>query len=236
MRYDVAAAVAQIDANPSAWNRHRDRTVREGPHACVDDIWVRFNPIGNMADDPVAFFRGEHVSEWYPVADEIPAARALAKQVFADVGGTRLGGVLITRVPAGGKVLPHVDSGWHAGYYEKFAVQLRGNEQQTFHFENSSLSALPGESYTFDNSKLHWVTNDSDEDRMTLIVCIRRDNPMLRREEHIPFDMYFASIASMQVHPGAGTKEHRKMTLEECCHMALQMLDIRRSVISGEEN
>lgn len=54
---------------------------------------------------------------------------------------------------------------------------------------------------------------------------------MLYDDERIPFDMYFASLTSMQVHPGAGTKEHRKLTLEECRDMALQMIDIRRNVV-----
>lgn len=57
---------------------------------------------------------------------------------------------------------------------------------------------------------------------------------ILRPEEHIPFDMYFASLASMQVHPGAGTKEHRKLSLEECRQMALEMMKIRREVIEKE--
>jgi hypothetical protein len=38
----------------------------------------------------------------------------------------------------------------------------------------------------------------------------------------------------MQYHPGAGTKEHRKLTLEECRDLALQMVAIRRNV--SEEN
>jgi hypothetical protein len=55
---------------------------------------------------------------------------------------------------------------------------------------------------------------------------------MLSDHERIAFDMYFASIASMQAHPGAGSKEHRKLTLEECRDMALQMIDVRRSVMN----
>jgi len=58
---------------------------------------------------------------------------------------------------------------------------------------------------------------------------------MLNDKERITFDMYFASLASMQVHPGAGTKEHRKLTLEECRDMALQMIEIRRHVVSEEK-
>lgn len=44
---------------------------------------------------------------------------------------------------------------------------------------------------------------------------------MLREDEKIAFDMYFASIASMQAHPGAGAKDHRKLSLEECRDAAL---------------
>jgi hypothetical protein len=58
----------------------------------------------------------------------------------------------------------------------------------------------------------------------------------LQEEERIPFDMYFASLMSMQVHPGAGTKEHRKLTMDECRDMALQMIDIRRNVVSNMES
>ena len=57
---------------------------------------------------------------------------------------------------------------------------------------------------------------------------------MIHDNEQIAFDMYFASICSMQVHPGAGTKEHQKMTLQECRDMAMQMIEIRRSVTGGE--
>jgi len=175
MRYDVREAVRQIDGNPSAWNRHRDRMDRYGsPHTAVSDIWVRYNPIENMAKDPTGFFQREHESKWYPVADEIPAVRALVCKLFKDVGGSLLGGVLVTRIPPGESVKPHIDTGWHAGFYEKFAIQLKGNSEQAFCFEDAHLSALPGDAYTFDNSRLHWVTNDSDSDRMTLIVCIKR--------------------------------------------------------------
>lgn len=58
----------------------------------------------------------------------------------------------------------------------------------------------------------------------------------LHEDEHLTFDMYFASLASMQVHPGAGTKDHRKLTLEECRDMALQMITIRRGVVAAGES
>jgi hypothetical protein len=45
------------------------------------------------------------------------------------------------------------------------------------------------------------------------------------------FDVYFASIRSMQFHPGAGTREHRPLTARECADAALEMLAIRREIL-----
>jgi aspartyl/asparaginyl beta-hydroxylase (cupin superfamily) len=104
----------------------------------------------------------------------MPSVKAAALRLCDHVGGMRLGGVLITRIPPGGEVKPHIDSGWHAEYYEKYAIQLKGNKDQGFYFEDAELHPETGDVYTFDNSKLHWVRNDSNEERMTLIVCIRR--------------------------------------------------------------
>ena len=50
-------------------------------------------------------------------------------------------------------------------------------------------------------------------------------------DEKIAFDMYFASVAAMQFHPGAGTKDHAKLSLAECKDMALAMLLLRREAL-----
>lgn len=167
---DVSTLVEQIEAHPDVWNRHKTRLY--GPHSQVSDIWVRYNSWDNFKDRES--FNGPHESTWYPVINEIPAVKRLCFDVMHIVQGERLGGVLITKIPPGDKVLPHIDRGWHAEYYEKFAVQLKSAPGQAFCFETAQLSADIGEIYTFDNSKPHWVTNDSSEERMTLIICIRR--------------------------------------------------------------
>lgn len=171
--YDVAEAVKQIEAQPDVWNRHTLRTdAYATPHRAVSDIWVRYNAWENWAGD-VAAFNGPHESSWYPVVSQLPAVWSLVRRVMRDTGLRTLGGVLITKIPPGGRVEPHVDHGWHARHYDKFAVQLRGNARQAFCFEGAELRPVPGDLYTFDNSRLHWVVNDSDEDRITLIICLR---------------------------------------------------------------
>jgi len=53
----------------------------------------------------------------------------------------------------------------------------------------------------------------------------------LHDDEIVAFDMYFASISSMQYHPGAGTKEHKRLTVTECKDYALEMIRERRKAL-----
>lgn len=168
--FDVGPAVEQIEEHPELWNQYSVR--RYGPHSTISDIWVRYNAWENFKDRES--FNGPHESVWYPAGKILTEVRELVFELMYRVQAERLGGVLITKVPAHDSVKPHIDQGWHATYYEKFAIQLASAPGQAFQFENESLAAKPGESYTFDNSQVHWVTNESDEDRMTLICCLRR--------------------------------------------------------------
>lgn len=171
--FDVAPLVAQIQAHPEIWNTHKMRTEAYGtPHNEVSDIWVRYNDWANFTGD-IQAFNGPHESTWYPVVETIPAVLPLCADVMRVTGLSQLGGVLITKIPPGAQVAPHVDGGWHAGHYLKFALQLLGGPDQEFWFEDATLSADAGDLYTFDNSKLHAVYNRSDRDRMTCIICLR---------------------------------------------------------------
>lgn len=174
-RFHVDPALAQLASHPELWNHYTHRTAGYSPHRAIDDIWVRYNDFSKYIGD-ASFFADEHDSVWYPDAQKIPAVKELCFDLMAEVQGERLGGVLITRIPAGGSVEPHIDHGWHARYYDKFAIQLAGHADQAFCFEGYALSALSGQVYTFDNSRTHWVTNESNVPRITLIVCIKGAN------------------------------------------------------------
>ena len=174
LKFDVRDVRAQLDAQPGLWNAYTIRTKSVGsPHSDTDDIWVRFNDWQMFHRDHPAAFADEHDSVWYPAYRKLPALEPIIFDVMRHVCGVRLGGVLITRVPPGKSVKPHTDSGWHAHYYRKFAVQLAGGEDQAFCFEGERLVAHDGDVYEFHNQYLHWVVNDSVRDRITLIICIR---------------------------------------------------------------
>lgn len=177
IQFDVADLVAQLEVHPELWNEHTARTQSaQSPHHGLDDIWVRFNGIENY--DPIKglpYFNREHVSEWYPCVDKLPAVRTLIDSLLAEIGGGQLGGVLITRIPAGHMCKPHRDSGWHAESHDKYAIQIKSAPGQAFCFASESLDARPGQVYMFNNQETHWVVNPTEHERITMIVCVRRD-------------------------------------------------------------
>lgn len=158
-----------LQSNEQLWNMHRDRTVDPvSPHREIDDIWVRY------AEYTEAKNPGPHESVWYPAANMLPV-RDIIYSIMGFVKGERLGGVLITRIKAGRQCYPHTDKGWHADYYDKFAVQIQSSPGQKFCFEDGCLEPLPGDIYWFDNHHQHWVDNPTPYDRITMIVCIKPD-------------------------------------------------------------
>jgi len=169
-KVDVAALCNQLDSHPELFDEYQDRRLAAGsPHAEMTDIWVRYNAPENRG----AHFNDEHVAQWYPCVFAIPEAVRVAADVFEQVGGEVLGAVLITKLPAGGKIYPHIDSGWHAGFYDKYYVSVRNGSGAVFGFPDGEFEAKAGDVYQFDNSVEHWVNNDSDEERLSMIVRVR---------------------------------------------------------------
>lgn len=157
-----------LSDHPDLWDTNKDRTADpESPHFGLHDMWCRFTPPGLNANQP-------HESIWYPSADILPV-RDLVYPLMSMCRGDELGGVLITKIPAGKMCRPHSDHTWHAGRYEKFGVQIQSAPGQAFHFKGESLVTQPGDLFWFNNSQTHWVTNESEFDRITMIVCIRTD-------------------------------------------------------------
>lgn len=171
--FDTAPLREQLDQHPELWNEFDLRTNHpQSPHRELSDIFVRYNAWENFKGDRQAW-NGPHEAVWWAAAEKLPAAKQIALDLLQALDGEQLGGVLITKIPAGKQCYPHIDVGWHARHYSKIAVQIASAPGQAFHVGPSQLSAEPGECYFFDNSQTHWVVNDSDEDRITLIVCVR---------------------------------------------------------------
>ena len=175
---DVTAMVRQLDAHPELWNQHRLRKDAEGsPHGDVSDIWLRYNDIrpfqerGDFKD-----FNDPHIPIWYPAWHVLTETQRFVRSLSATFQAEMIGGVLITKVAAGGRIAPHTDEGWHVEYYDKFYLSLRAPEDCVFATAEQATTPKVGDLWLFDNRVEHWVENRSKtEDRITLITCLRTD-------------------------------------------------------------
>jgi len=152
------------------------RTFPNSPHAQMQDIWARYNDVRPFeAKGSLEGFEAEHDSIWYPVIDKIPSVKKVVFDLMRVVDGERLGGVLITKLPANGHIARHTDAGWHAQYYDKFYVPILNAKGSIFGFDDGVIDPELGQAWWFDNSNPHWVDNESDTDRIAMIVCIRTE-------------------------------------------------------------
>jgi hypothetical protein len=169
---DTRQVLVALHHNENLWNQNPIRKISAGsPHAEMDDIWVRYKDpkevdINNRAD--------MHFPVWLDAYYKLPQLRNIIFSVMAQCQAEHLGFVLITRIPPGCKVYPHKDAGWHPEFYNtKVYVALQTNDKCVNRVEEESVVMKTGDVWYWDNLKEHDVINDGDEDRITLIICLR---------------------------------------------------------------
>lgn len=169
---DVSQILKELEQAPHLWNQIDSRTnFKESPHYNSKDIWLRYAPqeLFKVIDRYQPF-----IPEWYESSEELPSCVDFSLELMKAVEGEMLGGVLITQVPPKGKILPHIDESWHVDYFDKFYLHLESNDDVEFCWRDGiKIKPKAGELYWLDNTKEHWVNNDGDTPRTTLIVCIK---------------------------------------------------------------
>jgi hypothetical protein len=173
---DVLPLALALQIQPELWNQHNERKEFDGTsHAGTSDIWVRYNDPKNLAYGYEKFTQ-EHDSVWHPAYYKLPQLRPIVFSLMARCEAVRLGGVLITRIPPGGHILPHADKGWHPEYYNvKLYVPIQTNPQCINRVGDEHVVMRTGDCWYFNNLVEHEVINNGNDDRMTLIICLRCD-------------------------------------------------------------
>ena len=165
-----------LQRQPELFGVFNERAILPGtPHAGMTDIWLRYNdrrPF-DAGERPWTEFNDQHQSVWYPAAERLPEVQPIVQGLMGLVGGEQLGGILITKLPPGGSIGTHVDGGWHASYYDKYCVAIKSEPGTIFGFPDGEMHQRTGDIHWFRNDVPHWVTNQTDDERIVMIVCIR---------------------------------------------------------------
>jgi hypothetical protein len=133
-------------------------------HADTDAILLRWQQQG----DPLLDCR--FTDAW----TRLPQARDLVLGILRRVEGIRLGRVMVARLKAHGRILPHRDTDQDtAGYvktFSRFHLPLQTSPGCVFTCQDEALSMDAGSLYWFANWERHEVQNASDVARLHLIV------------------------------------------------------------------
>lgn len=166
----VLHMMAAIARQSELWNSDDMRkTFENSPHVEVDDILLRFGINGPQIGDDL-----EAVDQ--PSMMKVPGVKEEALNVMRLVGGTRLGRVLITRLEPGKKIAAHKDTqGAYAKYYTRYHLVLQGMPGSLFRCGDETVNMLTGELWWFDLSAEHEIINNSQDDRVHLLVDVRVD-------------------------------------------------------------
>ena len=141
----------------------------------MTDIWVRSNdlkPFEKSGD--FTHFNDPHEPMWLKPWHVLTALQPIVMDMAMSVRAEKIGAILITKLPPGGRILPHTDGGWHADYFKtKLYLTINGNEGCINQVESESICMQVGQVWQFDNANLHSVENHGDTDRIVLIVCVK---------------------------------------------------------------
>lgn len=167
---DVIPVLRELATQPDLWDQNTLRTSHpDTAHADVSDIWLWFNEVPEDANVVV----NDIQTIEYPAWARLPSLRRLVLDLIHRVNGVQLGRCIVTKLPPGGIITPHVDQGAPAEFYTRYQIALQSLPGALFHSEDETVNFRAGEVWWVNNRVLHSVVNNSGDDRIVCIVDIR---------------------------------------------------------------
>ena len=171
---NTAPLLAAIQCNSDLWDQNTLRTTHpQTPHKDVSDIWLWFNELKDNPADTIEDLQTYPYPAWWA----LPQAREIIFDLMRFVQATQIGRVVISKLPPGGRIEPHVDQGSPATFYQRFQVTLQAGPGCNFIIEDEQVSFKPGEIWLINNKAEHSVVNNSSIDRIAMVVDLRIPTP-----------------------------------------------------------
>lgn len=167
---DVIPLVNALAVNPDLWNENTLRTAHPAsPHSQVDDIWLMFNRVPDVPAELVDDCDVIPYRAW-----NVLPIQTLVLDLMRRVNGIRLGRVLISRLAPGAEIPAHVDQGAPASYYDRYHLAIQSSPGALNISGGETVTYRMGELFWFDNRAPHSVINNSADDRIALVMDVRK--------------------------------------------------------------
>lgn len=178
---DPTKLLMAIKRRPELWKEDTYlRDYPQGPFGEVESIMLRFpeKRVFEQESELEAYKRGEHFYDQhecvdYPAYAILTEARPLIMGLMAYVQGERLGRVMVNKIASGGKIFPHADTPEHTDYYTRFHIVLQSGAGCFIRAGEEQLEMRAGDVFWFNNKLEHEVINNSNVDRISMVIDIK---------------------------------------------------------------
>ncbi|MDN7558225.1 aspartyl/asparaginyl beta-hydroxylase domain-containing protein [Burkholderia orbicola] len=179
---DTMPLVAAIARQPELWSADTYlRHYPQGPFGDTDSIMLRFpKQVKLKSERQLERYKAnrlpghdQHESVFYPPWFSLPEAHQHVFALMSVVRGVRLGRVMINRVRPGGRIFAHRDSPEHTARWRRHHLVLHGKPGAMLRVADETIPMLSGMLFWFDNREEHEVVNNSDDDRISMVIDVQ---------------------------------------------------------------
>jgi hypothetical protein len=163
--YDIAEIKNKILKLEEEWMFDTSRQELFDVHKETTTVFLTDYDLDWELHKPYAGTIREPESELYRLVE--PIIKDLEK-----LHNGRVGRVIFPKLKAGKKIDAHVDSGDYLNVSRRHHIPIITNNNVFFLIDNGALNMLEGECWEINNMHLHEVINNSEQDRVHLLIDI----------------------------------------------------------------
>jgi len=179
---DTMPLMASIARQPELWKEDTYlRNFPQGPFGDTETIMLRFpRQVKLRSERALEKYKAnrlpgydQHESIFYPAWNRLPEAHAHVFALMNAVRGVRLGRVMINKIRPGGRIFRHRDTPEHTARWRRHHLVLRGRPGVVLSVGDEHVPMHTGSLFWFDNREEHEVVNNSDDDRISMVIDIQ---------------------------------------------------------------
>lgn len=164
--YDISHISKHISGFDSEWKINTSRQDQQNPvHKNTESYFI----LGN-------------IGEWVPGKNILPINVCRDKQlwkmvrpIIRDLERFHAGvasSAMIVKLMSEKDVMPHIDESEYLKSVRRSHIAIKTNDSVIFHVDKETKNIKTGECWEINNSKTHFVENNSDEERVHLIIDV----------------------------------------------------------------
>ena len=175
---DTRPFLEEIEANPESW--YGDTTRQDLITTQRDTKAIALRAHADTAAQDARVRRAKpfkYLGKPSPMAASFPHACNYVEELVGSMQGT-MGRAVLTNLRPQGKICPHIDDGLYWLLRDRYHLVIKSVKGSYFKVGGEEVRMQEGELWWFDPTVSHEAFNDSDQDRIHIIVDVMSKQSM----------------------------------------------------------